>query len=265
MFRIITTSCVSLTVLAIPAIAQCPDGTPPPCTVPSRPDARSPRVGLASLRVLASTPVAGTTLKWQDLEKGIPLHVVVEHAVQKVPPGQAPVLVAFVNLTPDAKHGGYQRVLEARVIATRPTQRGLDWVLTTEHVRQRRITVELHVAFSTARDTIGGFARGLRVSFDWAASITLEFPVADSSGAAFAPPPAQPATGTGLDRSNAARSQPQSAPLPGFTSLGFRLDWSARSTPNLGMPNLSAEVRHPRENATGGQGDHQIEYQQPPR
>ena len=101
-FRAIATSCVSLTVLALPARAQCPDGTPPPCTRPSRPEAASPRVGVASLRVLTTTPVAGTTLKWQDLEKGVPLHVVVEHAVQRVPPGQAPVLVAFVNLTPDA-------------------------------------------------------------------------------------------------------------------------------------------------------------------
>ena len=185
MFRIIATSCISLTALAIPASAQCPDGTPPPCSAPSRPEARSPRMGVASIRVLASTPVAGTTLKWQDLEKGVPLHVVVEHAVQRVPRGQVPVLVAYVNLTPDAKHAGQQRVLEARVIATRPTQRGLDWVLTTEYVRQQRITVELHVAFSAASDTTRAFARGLRVSFDWAASITLEFPVADSSGAAF--------------------------------------------------------------------------------
>ena len=186
-FRIIATSCVSLAVLAIPAIAQCPNGTPPPCTRPSRPEARSPGAGVASIRVLSSAPVAGTTLKWQDLEKGVPLHVVVEHAVQSVPRGQVPVLVAYINLTPEAKHGGQQRVLEARVIATRPTQRGLDWVLTTKYVRQQRITVELHVAFSAASDTVGAFARGLRVSFDWAASITLEFPVADSSGTAFAP------------------------------------------------------------------------------
>ena len=190
-FRLIATSCVSLTVLAIPAIAQCPDGTPPPCSVASRPEVRSPRAGVASIRVLASTPVAGTTLKWQDLEKGVPLHVVVEHAVQKVPPGEVPVLAAFVNLTPDAKHAGYQRVLETRVITVRPTQRGLDWVLTTEHVRQHRITVAIHVAFSAARDTNQAAARGLRLSYDWAASITLEFPVADSSGAAQAPPLAQ--------------------------------------------------------------------------
>ena len=105
-FRTLATSCVSLTVLAIPAIAQCPDGTPPPCTRPSRPEARSPRLGVASIRVLASTPVAGTTLKWQDLEKGVPLHVVVEHAVQRIPPGQTPVLAAFVNLTPAGKPAG---------------------------------------------------------------------------------------------------------------------------------------------------------------
>lgn len=200
-FRAIATSCVSLAVLAVPAIAQCPDGTPPPCTRPSRPEARSPRVGVASIRVLASTPVAGTTLKWQDLEKGVPLHVVVEHAVQRVPPGQTPVLAAFVNLTPGAKQAVQRRVLESRLIAARPTQRGLDWVLTTEHVRQQRITVEIHIAFSAASDT--NQARGLRLSFDWAASITLEFPVADSSGAASAPPLAQPATGTGQGRVNA--------------------------------------------------------------
>jgi hypothetical protein len=139
-------------------------------------------VGVASIRVLASTPVAGTTLQWQDLEKGVPLHVVVEHAVQRVPPGQTPVLAAFVNLTPEATHRGQQLVLEARVIATRPTQRGLDWVLTTEHVRQQRITVGIHIAFSS--DSNPNSERGLRVSYDWAASITLEFPVADSSGAA---------------------------------------------------------------------------------
>ena len=201
-FRTIATSCVSLTVLAIPAIAQCPDGTPPPCTRPSRPEARSPRIGVASLRVLASTPVAGTTLKWQDLEKGVPLHVVVEHAVQRVPPGQTPVLVAFVNLTPDAKHAGYQRVLEARVITARPTQRGLNWVLTTEHVRQQRITVAIHIAFSATRDTNLTSARGMKLSYDWGASITLEFPVADSSGAAFAPAAAQLAMGTGHDPSS---------------------------------------------------------------
>ena len=203
-FRTIVTSCVSLTVLAIPAIAQCPDGTPPPCTRPSRPEASSPRMGVASIRVLASTPVAGTTLRWQDLEKGVPLHVVVEHAVQRVPPGQAPVLVAFVNLTPGATHSVQQRVLGARVITVRPTQRGLDWVLTTEYVRQQRITVEIHIAFSAASDTNPASGRGLRLSFDWAASITLEFPVADSSGAAFAPPLAQRPTGTGQDRINAA-------------------------------------------------------------
>ena len=186
MFRTIAASGVSLTVLAIPAIAQCPDGTPPPCTRPSRPEARAPRVGVASIRVLASTPVAGATLKWQDLVQGVPLHVVVEHAVQRVPPGQTPVLAAFVNLTPDAKHGGQQRVLGARVITARPTQRGLDWVLTTEHVRQQRIVVEIHIAFSS--DTNLTSPRGMRLSFDWAASITLEFPVADSSGTAFAPP-----------------------------------------------------------------------------
>jgi hypothetical protein len=207
-FRIIATSCVTLTVLAIPAIAQCPDGTPPPCAAPSRPEARSPRLGVASIRVLTSTPVAGTTLKWQDLEKGVPLHVVVEHAVQRVPPGQAPVLVAFVNLTPDAKHAGYQRVLEARVITARPTQRGMDWVLTTEHVRQHRITVAIHVAFSAASDTNPASGRGLRLSYDWAASITLEFPVADSSGATSALPLAHLSTGTGLDRINAVQSLP---------------------------------------------------------
>ena len=185
MFRTLATSCVSLTVLAIPASAQCPDGTPPPCTRPSRPEARSPRLGVASLRVLASTPVAGTTLKWQDLEKGVPLHVVVEHAVQRIPPGQTPVLAAFVNLTPASTHAGYRRMLGARVIAARPTQRALDWVLTTEHVHQQRITVEIHVAFSS--DTNLTSPRGMRLSFDWAASITLEFPVADSSGAALAP------------------------------------------------------------------------------
>jgi len=184
-FRILATSSVSLAVLAFPAIAQCPDGTPPPCSARSRPGPRSPRVGIASIRVLASTPVAGTTLKWQDLEKGVPLHVVVEHAVQKTPPGQVPVLAAFVNLTPDATHSGYQRVLEARVVTARPTQRGMDWVLTTEHVRQHRITVAIHIAFSAASDTNQTAGRALRLSYDWAASITLEFPVADSSGAAF--------------------------------------------------------------------------------
>jgi hypothetical protein len=212
-FRTIATTCVALTVLAIPAIAQCPDGTPPPCTRPSRPEAHSPRVGVASIQVLASTPVAGTTLKWQDLEKGVPLHVVVEHAVQRVPPGLTPVLAAFVNLTPDAKHAGQQRVLEARVITARPTQRGLDWVLTTEHVRQQRITVEIHIAFSS--DTTTTSARGLRLSFDWAASITLEFPVADSSGTAFAPPLAS------LYGSRAARTRP-SAVLPALAAVGPR-------------------------------------------
>ena len=185
MFRTLATSCVSLAVLAVPAAAQCPDGTPPPCTRPSRPEARAPRLGVASIQVLTSTPVAGTTLQWQDLEKGVPLHVVVEHAVQRVPPGQTPVLAAFVNLTPGAKNT-HRQVLEARVIRARPTQRGLDWVLTTEHVRQRQITVEIHIAFSS--DTNPNSARGLRLSFDWAASITLEFPVADSSGAAFSAP-----------------------------------------------------------------------------
>ena len=180
--RTIAVSCVSLTVLAIPAIAQCPDGTPPPCTRPSRSGASTPRMGVASLRVLASTPVAGTTLKWPDLEKGVPLHVVVEHAVQRIPPGQTPVLAAFVNLTPDATHAGQQRVLEARVITVRPTQRGLDWVLTTEHVRQQRITVQILVAFSSDTNPTTS-PRGLRLSYDWAASITLEFPVADSSTA----------------------------------------------------------------------------------
>lgn len=187
-FRIIATSCVSLTVLAMPAIAQCPDGTPPPCTSPSRPEARAPRMGVATLRVLASTPVSGTTLKRQDLEKGVPLHVVVEHAVQRVPRGQTPVLVAFVNLTPDATHAAYQRVLEARLITARPTQRGLNLVLTTEHVRQQRITVAIHIAFSPAGDTTLTSSQGLKLSFDWGASITLEFPVADSSSAPFAPP-----------------------------------------------------------------------------
>jgi hypothetical protein len=196
-FRTIAISCVSLTVLAIPAIAQCPDGTPPPCARPPRPEARSPRVGVASIRVLASTPVAGTTLTWRDLEKGVPLHVVVEHAVQRVPPGQVPVLAAFVNLTPDATHRGYQRVLEARVITARPTQRGLNWVLTTEHVRQKRITVAIHVAFAAAADTALTSARALKLSYDWGASITLEFPVADSSDAAFAPALAALATDTG--------------------------------------------------------------------
>ena len=204
-FRIIATSCISLTVLAIPAIAQCPDGTHPPCTSPSRPEARAPRMGVATLRVLASTPVSGTTLKRQDLEKGVPLHVVVEHAVQRVPHGQTPVLVAFANLTPDATHAGYQRVLEARLITARPTQRGLNLVLTTEHVRQQRITVAIHIAFSPAGDTTLTSAQGMKLSFDWGASITLEFPVADSSGTAFAPPMAQVATGSGQDRVTAAR------------------------------------------------------------
>lgn len=187
LFRTIATSCVSLTVLAIPAIAQCPDGTPPPCTRPSRPEARPPRLGAASLRVLASTPVAGTTLKWQDLEKGVPLHVVVEHAVQRIPPGQTPVLAAFANLTPAAKQAGERRMLGARVITARPTQRALDWVLTTEHVREQRITVEIHVAFSP--DTNLTSARGLRLSFDWAASITLEFPVAEPPAPALSDQP----------------------------------------------------------------------------
>src|SRR5688572_29639754 len=180
MFRTIVASCVALTVLAIPAVAQCPDGMPPPCPRPSRPEARAPPKGVASLRVLASTPGAGTTLNWHDREKGVPLHVVVEHARQPVPSGQAPVLPASANLTPAGQQAGQRRVLGARVITTRPTQRALDWVLTTEHVHQQRITVEIHVAFSS--DTNLASPRGLRLSFDWAASITLEFPVADSSG-----------------------------------------------------------------------------------
>jgi hypothetical protein len=189
-FRTLVIPCVLSTVLALPAAAQCPDGTPPPCTRPSRPEAPAPRLGVASIRVLASTPVAGTTLKRQDLEKGVPIHVVVEHAVQRVPAGLTPVLAAFVNLTPGAKNAQRQ-TLEARAIAARPTQRGLDWVLTTEHVRQQRITLEIHIAFSS--DSNPNSPRGLRLSFDWAASITLEFPVADSSGAAVAPPPAMAA------------------------------------------------------------------------
>jgi hypothetical protein len=187
-FRTIMISCVSLTLLAAEALAQCPDGSAPPCTRPSRPGARTPSVGAASIRVLSSAPMSGTTLKRQELEKGVPLHVVVEHAVQRVPRGQTPVLVAFVNLTPDATRAGYQRVLEARVIAARPTQRGLNLVLKTEHVRQQRITVAIHVAFTPAGDSTLTSAQGMKLSFDWGASITLEFPVADSSGTAFVQP-----------------------------------------------------------------------------
>lgn len=204
-FRTIAISCVSLTVLTAPAIAQCPNGTPPPCSRPSPPVARQPRAGVATLRVLTSTPVAGTTLKWRDLEKGVPLHVVVEHAVQRIPPGQAPVLAAFVNLTPDATHRGYQRILEARVISARPTQRGFDWVLTTEHVRQKRITVAIHVAFSATTDTAFSSGQGMKLSYDWGASITLEFPV-DSTGAGVAPPLPQLATGTGRARAHPSSS-----------------------------------------------------------
>lgn len=222
MFRIVATSCVSLTVLATPAIAQCPDGTPPPCARPlPRPEApRGPRLGEASLRVLASTPIAGTTLTWQDLEKGVPLHVVVEHAVQRVPRGQTPVLAAFVNLTPAGQQGGERRVLGAQVIRTRPTQRALDWVLTTEHVHQQRITVEIHVAFS--RDTNLTSPQGMRLSFDWAASTTLEFPVADSSGAAVTPrPPGRsPRPPESVHRWSAQRPGPPGpgprAPHPGW-------------------------------------------------
>src|SRR5688500_9551967 len=148
MLRTIAISFVSLMVLAHAATAQCPNGTPPPCTVAPRPAARTPRTGVASLRVLSSTPVAGTALKWRDLQKGVPLHVVVEHAVQRVPPGQAPVLVAFADLTPDAKSAAYRRMLAARRIAARPTQRGLDLLLTPEHVRRQRITVAIHIAFT---------------------------------------------------------------------------------------------------------------------
>jgi hypothetical protein len=186
--RTIASSSALLALLPIPATAQCPDGTPPPCASPSRSQARSPRMGVASIRVLTSAPISGTTLKWKDLEKGVPLHVVVEHAVQRVPPRQAPVLVAFANLTPDATRGGYQKVLEARLITTRPTQRGLDLLLTTEHVRQRKIVVAIHVAFTAAADTALSSAQGMKLSFDWAASITLEFPVADSTDSAFATP-----------------------------------------------------------------------------
>jgi len=167
----------------IRANSQCPNGTPPPCTAPRRPQATKPLTGVASIRVLSSTPLAGTTLKWQELEKGVSLHVVVEHAVQRVPPGLAPVFVAFVNLTPERTNRGYQRVLETRSIQKRPTQQGFDWLLTREYVRQRRITIEIHVAFSPASDTALVSPRGVRVSYDWAASMTLVFPVADSSQA----------------------------------------------------------------------------------
>lgn len=191
-------SCVLLAALAAlaapanPAFAQCPDGSPPPCSRPARPEARVPRPGDASIRVLTSTPISGTTLKAQDLVKGVPLHVVVEHAVQRVPAGQRPVLVAFVNLTPDAAGKGYQRVLDARLIASRPTQRGLDLTLTTDHVSDRRITVAIHVAFTPASDSALTSSQGMRLSFDWGASITLEFPVADSTGAAGVTSPAVP-------------------------------------------------------------------------
>ena len=171
-------------VLPVRAFAQCPNGTPPPCTTPTRPEARPPRIGVGSIRVLASTPIPGTTLKLQDLEKGVPLHVVVEHAVQTIPPGQVPVLVALVNLTPVGQSKGYSRTLEARFITSRPTQRGLDWVLTKDYVREHRITVEVHIGFSPAADTAHASPQGLRMAFDWAASVTLEFPVADSSGTA---------------------------------------------------------------------------------
>jgi hypothetical protein len=131
--------------------------------------------------VLSSTPLAGTTLKWQELEKGVPLHVVVEHAVQQVPPGLTPVFVAFVNLTPERTNKGYQRVLETRSIQQRPTQQGFDWLLKTEYIRQKRITIQIHVAFTPASDTALTSTRGTRLSYDWAASMTLVFPVADSA------------------------------------------------------------------------------------
>jgi hypothetical protein len=51
----------------------------------------------------------------------------------------------------------------------------------------------------------------------------------------------------------------------GFAPLVFRLGWSALSIPNLGMSNLSAEVRDPRESPAGDQADHQIERHQSPR
>lgn len=187
MLRLAAISCVALLVLAIGAEGQCPDGTPPPCTAPPRAQPRGPRIGVGSIKVLSSTPVAGTNLNWQDLEKGVPLHVVVEHAVQSVPAGYVPLLVAFVNLTPEKTNRGQQLVLESRVITPRPVQRGLDWVLTRDFVRAQRITIEIHIAFSAAKDTIDMATQGLRVGFDWAASMTLEFPV-DSS--AVARPPA---------------------------------------------------------------------------
>ncbi|HEU5218789.1 MAG TPA: hypothetical protein VFU23_09025, partial [Gemmatimonadales bacterium] len=91
MNRWFASTCAFVMLLASRANGQCPDGTPPPCT-PPRPEARAPRAGVGTIKVLSSTPAAGTTLKWQDLEKGVPLHVAVEHAVQSVPRGQVPVL-----------------------------------------------------------------------------------------------------------------------------------------------------------------------------
>ena len=181
MWRSIATLGLALMLPAIRAYAQCPNGTPPPCTAPRRPQAPKPLTGVASIRVLSSTPLAGTTLKWQELEKGVPLHVVVEHAVQQVPPGLAPVFVAFVNLTPEKTNRGYQRVLETRSIQKRPTQQGFDWLLKTEYVRQKRITIAIHVGFSPASDTSLNSPRGVRLSYEWAASMTLVFPVSDSA------------------------------------------------------------------------------------
>src|ERR1044071_2205503 len=81
------------------AWAQCPNGTPPPCSRPG------PALdGRATLRIITTSPVAGTTLDSAELAKGIPLHIVVEHAIQYLPSGQTAWLFSFADLQPTAKH-----------------------------------------------------------------------------------------------------------------------------------------------------------------
>lgn len=160
---------IGIVLLATGARAQCPDGSPPPCV-----RARSALPGKASLRLIASSPLAGTVLEWQNLVAGIPLHVVIEHSVQQLPRGNTPVFLAFVDLAPADIKLPKIAVLTLRTIDARPTQLGFDVTLQTRHVVDGKVTVRVVVGFRSGQTSD---STSSLIGADWAASISLEFPV----------------------------------------------------------------------------------------
>ena len=136
------------------------------------------RVPDGQLRVLSAEPPPGTTLEAGDLERGIPVRIVVEHAIPDAPVVSDDVPLATVRLmvllrrdVGDPNDDGVWQQLDSRPVSWETRQLSLEGSVDEQHVYDGRVTLRAALFFENKPGTwtIGG-----------SASTRLEYPVEPS-------------------------------------------------------------------------------------